>query len=59
MGNLRAGLGAARRALRTKSFTPFADGSAPVLESAALALTHLLRSPRAELWMRRDQTLRF
>lgn len=43
------GLGAQRRALRTKSFTPYAEGQTPVLESATMALVNLRSASRADV----------
>ena len=43
------GLGASRRALRTRSFTPYASGGAPVLDSASMALVNLRTATRADV----------
>lgn len=44
-----AGLGAKRRALRTKTFQPYADGKAPVLESLSMAFVNLQTASREDI----------
>jgi hypothetical protein len=44
-----AGMGAKRRALRTRSFAPYADGKLPTLESSTMAYVNLKKSSRGEV----------
>jgi hypothetical protein len=43
------GLGAQRRALTSRSFQPYADGAAPVLEAATMSLVNLRAATRADV----------
>jgi hypothetical protein len=43
------GIGAKRRALHTKSFRPYEDGSSPVLESCTMAQVNCATATRADL----------
>lgn len=47
--NVERGLGARRRALRTRTFDPFHDGAAPVVDSLTEAWTDLRCATRAQV----------
>ena len=47
--NVERGLGARRRALRTRTFDPFKDGAAPVVDSLSQAYVNLRCATRAQV----------